>query len=242
MSAKENEKFMDGAKKKINGNVIFAAILIVAVGLSVGLPLGLKGKGLVTDTGWDKAVNATLMEYGKDTWNIALEITVIQRTELSEKTTVHELYADGDKYKNVKREYNGTEAVDYAAKENEKWYSYEYSEDLNGFEKIEEDGGYGEKMRENLKKRSGITGLQLLKGAYSAFERKDGKYFAKDMKRLSEVMSAFDAENGILAFTFRNGKLKELYIELADGDHGYMVEIIGRIKYTFGGVKVDLPT
>ncbi|MDR3293420.1 MAG: hypothetical protein LBT20_04870, partial [Clostridiales bacterium] len=63
--------FTDSTKKKINaltkkqkqiGLAIIAAILIVIIGLSVGIPLGLRSAGVVNAAGWDKAIDATIAE------------------------------------------------------------------------------------------------------------------------------------------------------------------------------------
>jgi hypothetical protein len=204
----------------------------------------------VNAAGWDKAIDATIAEFEKDKLNFVMKYTITQTDLDEEGATVEtsysqEFYAVGDKYEIViKRFSNGEsyEQANYAAKENGKWYTYKYNEDLDKFEKYEDDSkDFDEEAREYVNELAMPSVLNLFKGARFLFERKDGKYQIKDIDQFRDVLDGSelgDANLDKFTISFKNGRIKEIYEEIKKGDNKTTV----LLSYAFGGVKITLPT
>jgi hypothetical protein len=214
------------------GLAIIAAILVVGIGLSVGLPLGFKSAGIVGIVGWDKAIDTTIAELSKDKPNAAVKytktITYLDKGVLKEGSYAVEFYADGDKYKSV---VDGE--ISYAVKENGKWYTYIYNKELDKFEKTE--GG-----NNDLKDKAQSSDLRFYKRSRALFKHQDGKYVIKDIDKFQDILNVSNPTDfRYTAFTisFKNGRIEAFYKEFQQGDSKYTESM----SYTFGGVEVTLP-
>jgi hypothetical protein len=199
----------------------------------------------VNAAGWDKAIDATIAEFDKDNpnWSFksTMKTTYLYKGVVEEESYIMELCADGNKYKyTVYSEDNEYIEIVYYAKENGKLYKYQYNEDLDQFKKI---GNAQNSIGQLLSDLLLADKTQSLKGTYSAFKRKDGKYQAKDMEQLKEYLSALfgsDYTIGNVGFSisFKNEKIKEL--SCYEGNTYDRRDLTQ--SYIFGGVNITLPT
>ncbi|MDR3318997.1 MAG: hypothetical protein LBS99_06110 [Clostridiales bacterium] len=244
------ERFRSFEKKKKRTAAVIAGILILIIGLSLGLPLGLRSAGVVGARGWDRALDATAAELDKQNWNVTIKFTYMHKKGLSDGSietfsSIGEIYVVGNKIKRINTNNEDPSIEMYYFFENGRFYYYGYDQ---AAEKWQRSGqGDAENFEAYKKNIKDWCVLSPLKGERGVFERKDGGYKPKDGngEHVEEILKDMLVGADLFDFfiSFKNGRLRDysFYSKLT-GDNNAYEETSYDFKYSFGKTKVTLPT